>query len=201
MGYVPLIHQKKNVFVKTRWTTTASTELYPIFTDRDLLLGKNKRVEDSHRQKVTKEWLGDIMKCQKLDGLTNIRGIYFDYIDSRGTPSASHFTHGLVEVELNQNLKRSSTREVKPSAEYVADVIEHGLVDPDETTTTKATTTTTVSLITTSSTTTVTATTKTATTTTKAPVVTTTRTTTTTTAEDGGQGEENDNKGLIIGLS
>merc|ERR1711935_1191679 len=163
--YVPLIHQKKNVFVKTRWTTTASAELYPIFTDRDLLLGKNKRVEDSHRQKVTKEWLGDIMKCQIFDGLTNIRGIYFDYIDSWGTPSASHFTNGLVGVGLNQNSKRSSTREVKPSAEYVADVIEHGLVDPDETTTTKATTTT-------------------ATTTTEAPVVTTTTTTTTTAAED-----------------
>ena len=96
-------------------------------TDRDLLLGKNKRVDDSHRERVTKEWLEDIMKCQKIDGM-KISGVFFDYIDSWGTPSASHFTNGLVHVNLNQ---RTSVRTVKKSAYYISDVIKNGL-NPSE---------------------------------------------------------------------
>ena len=111
------------IYLKTRWTTTATSELYPIFTERDLLLGKNKRVDDSHRERVIKEWLEDIMKCQTIDGI-NVGAVFFDFIDSWGTPSASHFTNGLVHVDLNQ---LTSKRTVKNSARYISSVIQNGL--------------------------------------------------------------------------
>ena len=54
--------------------------------DVPLIVGKNKVVNDQHRIKATDSFLQDILKSIELDN-KNINGVYFDFLDSWGTPS------------------------------------------------------------------------------------------------------------------
>ena len=54
--------------------------------DVPLIVGKNKVVNDQHRIKATDSFLQDILKSIELDN-KNIDGVYFDFLDSWGTPS------------------------------------------------------------------------------------------------------------------
>jgi len=54
--------------------------------DVPLIVGKNKVVNDEHRIKATDSFLQDILKSIELDD-KNINGVYFDFLDSWGTPS------------------------------------------------------------------------------------------------------------------
>ena len=54
--------------------------------DVPLIVGKNKVVNDEHRVKATDSFLQDILKSIELDD-KNINGVYFDFLDSWGTPS------------------------------------------------------------------------------------------------------------------
>ena len=54
--------------------------------DVPLIVGKDKVVNDEHRIKATDSFLQDILKSIELDD-KNINGVYFDFLDSWGTPS------------------------------------------------------------------------------------------------------------------
>ena len=113
------------VYIKTRWTTSASSELYPFLVETPLLFGKDRpgifskrnkpsdwstnqmvdiwkllKVTDKHRKIVMEQFLQQTLQSILLDGNINVAGIFVDYIDSWATPYATHYTNGLVETNL-----------------------------------------------------------------------------------------------------
>lgn len=120
------------VYIKTRWTTSATSELYPILVEAPLLFGKDRPVTDKHRKIVMEQFLQQTLQSILLDGNINVSGLFVDYIDSWATPFATHYTNGLVETNL---LSREETpkRVLKESGSYFSKIVkQNGFVPIDD---------------------------------------------------------------------
>ena len=73
----------------------------------------------------------DILKSINEDRV-DIRGVYFDFLDSWGTPSATKYLNGLVEVANIGSSSTDRTRTIRNSARRITQIINNGFETVDE---------------------------------------------------------------------
>ena len=116
----PFGSKPKPIYMEIRWTTTGDYPAFPASVESNLLVGKNKYVGDKHQMKMFSTTINQVLRAIQSDSVP-IKGLYFSLMDKHAFGGGTHYTDGLVRVDMSDP---SRARSIKNSGYWLADLIE-----------------------------------------------------------------------------